>query len=132
MVKASAKLEEVIFIDFNIGHRIASLRMLYSLTMTWFSRSNISNVNISKTVRASAKVQNMTFVDFNIANVILFDIDLLIQIGNAKLNVDLLTYSSSVCSWCSLLRAPLSMREPVVKDAHKQAIVTTSAIAFDN
>ena len=34
-VKASAKkLQEVIFIDFNICHRIASLRMLYSLTLT--------------------------------------------------------------------------------------------------
>ena len=33
---------------------------------------------------------------------------------------------------CSLLQAPLSMHEPVVYDAHKQAIVTTSAIAFDN
>ena len=28
--------------------------------------------------------------------------------------------------------APLSMREPVVKDAQKQAIVTKSVINFDN
>ena len=54
-VKASAKLQKVTFIEFNFCHRIASLRMLYSLALTQCSRSNVSSVNILKTVRASAK-----------------------------------------------------------------------------
>ena len=33
---AGAKLQEETFIDFNICHRLASLRMLYSLTLTLF------------------------------------------------------------------------------------------------
>ena len=114
--------------------------MLYSLTLTWCSRSNISNVNISKMVRASAKVQKHKICRFQylpsndiIVNVILFDLDLLFQIVSCEIKFsDLLTYQSSVCVRCSLLRAPLSMLEPVVKDPHKQAIVTTSAIQFDN
>ena len=38
-----------------------TLPMLYSVTLTYISRSNISNVkNISKTVRDNAKLQEMT------------------------------------------------------------------------
>ena len=110
--------------------------MLYSLTLTWSSRSNISNVNISKTVRASAKVQSVTFVDFSICHRmaslrILYSLTL--SWWHAKLNVQIyVPNSSSVCARCSLLQAPLSMREPVVKDENKQAIVAISAIAYDN
>ena len=41
-VRASAKLYEMTFVDFNICHVMASLRMLYSLTLTYFSRSNFN------------------------------------------------------------------------------------------
>ena len=62
-VRASAKLQEMTFVDFNICYWMASLRMFYSLTLTYFSRSNF---NISKSVKASTKLQEVTFIDFNI------------------------------------------------------------------
>ena len=65
-VRASAKLQEMIFIDCNICYRMASLRMLYSDLDLGFSRSNISNVNISKTVRVSEKCSSMKFMQIDI------------------------------------------------------------------
>ena len=49
-----------------ICNRMAILQMLYSATMTKFSRSNISNIDISKTVRVSVKMRVMTFIDVGI------------------------------------------------------------------
>ena len=54
------------FIDFDICNLAATLPVLYSVTLTYFSRSNILNVKISKTLRASAKLQEITFVGVNI------------------------------------------------------------------
>ena len=41
---------------------MALLRMLWSVTMTYFSMSNIPNVNISETVRASGKMHYTSFL----------------------------------------------------------------------
>ena len=113
--------------------------MLYALTLTLFFKVKYFKC-ISKTVRTSAKVHKHNICRFQylpsniiIANVILLDLDILFEIVACKIKCsDLRTYESSVCVRCSLLRAPLSMREPVVKDAQQRAIVTTFAIAFDN
>ena len=90
-------------------------------------------------VRASAKVQQHKICRFQylpsnriIANIILIDLDLLFQIVACEIK-----YSDTyllVIDMCAVFiaTAPLSMSEPVVNDAHKQAIVTTSANAFDN
>ena len=43
---------------------IFAMRMLYSVTLPYFSRSNILNVNISKTVRASSKITKISLVTF--------------------------------------------------------------------
>ena len=47
-------------------YRMASLRMLYSLTLTYFFHDQIFQVDVSNTLRASAKLEMMTFVYFNI------------------------------------------------------------------
>ena len=39
-VRDSAKLQEMTFVDFNICYRMASLRMLYYLTLTYFFKVN--------------------------------------------------------------------------------------------
>ena len=49
--------QKMTFIDFDVCNLAATLPVLYSVTLTYLSRSNISNVNISKTVRAGEKVQ---------------------------------------------------------------------------
>ena len=52
------------FIDFDICNLPATLPVLYFVTLTYFFRSNISKVNISKTVRDSARRQQMAFAHF--------------------------------------------------------------------
>ena len=132
-VKASANLQEVTFIDFNICHRIASLRMMY---LTWFVMVKHFKYQYLENGESQRKCGQHNICRFQylpsngiIENLILFDLD--IAACEFKCS-DLLTYQSSVCVRCSLLRAPLSMREPLVKNAHKQATVTTSLIAFEN
>ena len=44
------------FIEFDVCNLAATLPVLYSVTLTYFSSSNISNVNILKTLRASEKM----------------------------------------------------------------------------
>ena len=43
-------------VDFDICHRMVSLRKLYSVIVTCFLKVNILSVNISQMVRASAKM----------------------------------------------------------------------------
>ena len=43
------------FVDFDICHRMVSLRELYSLTLTYIFKVKTLNVNFSETVRANAK-----------------------------------------------------------------------------
>ena len=56
--------------------------MLYYVTLTKFSISKISNVNIFETVETSAKIRIMTFIDIDIwqsngiARVVLHDLNL--------------------------------------------------------
>ena len=52
-------------IDFGISHQTAPLRKLYSMTLTYFPRSNSSNANISETVRASLKMLVTALNDIN-------------------------------------------------------------------
>ena len=55
-VRTSAKMRIVIFIDVDIYHRMASLRMLYLLRdFERFSRPTFVTVDISQTMRASVK-----------------------------------------------------------------------------
>ena len=56
------------FVDFDICHRMASLRRLYSVTLTYFFKVIFlfKNVNISDKVRACAKMNQMIFIDFDI------------------------------------------------------------------
>ena len=58
------KMCNTVFAYFNICHWIVPLRKFYSVTLTYFSRSNMSNVNISKTLRTGAKKSNTTLIDF--------------------------------------------------------------------
>ena len=60
------------------------VNVILSYLYLFSSRSNISNVNISITVRSSAKLQSVTFVDVNICHrmaslriYILFDLDII-------------------------------------------------------
>ena len=48
------------FIDFDICHRMVPLRMLYIVTLTYFS-----NINITQTAISSSKMRDMAFVDFD-------------------------------------------------------------------
>ena len=52
------------FVDFVICHRRSSLRTLYSLTLTYFLKVKMWNVNISETVSASTKRHWINFPDF--------------------------------------------------------------------
>ena len=45
MVRASANVQNMTFVDFNICYRMASLRMLYYLTLTYFFKVNRLHVN---------------------------------------------------------------------------------------
>ena len=49
---------------FTICHRTAQIGKLYSVI--YYSRSNISNANISETMRTSSKMLSTTFIAFNI------------------------------------------------------------------
>ena len=49
-------------IDIDICHWMLPLQKLYSMTLTYISWSNISNANISKTVRARAEMHDTTFI----------------------------------------------------------------------
>ena len=67
----------------------------------------------------------MTFIDFDICNLpatlpVLYSVTLTY--------FDYLLISHRSVGSCSLLWASLSMREPVVKDAHKQAMETASSV----
>ena len=57
-----SKLKKINLTDFGICHRMVPSRMLYSVTLSYFSRLNISNVNNSKTVRVSAKMRHITLL----------------------------------------------------------------------
>ena len=60
------KMLKITFIDYDIYHWMMQLRKLYSVALTHFSRSNILNVNITKTLTTSEKMHTMTFVYFHI------------------------------------------------------------------
>ena len=81
-VRAGAKLQEMTFVDCNICSRMASLRMLYSLILTYFSRLNFkcqyleNGESYRKTARGDIySFQNLPSISI-IANVVLFDLDL--------------------------------------------------------
>ena len=81
-VRAGAKLQEMTFVDFNICHRMASLRMLYSLTFTYFSNSNFKCQYLedgeSQRKIARGNIYRFQHLPSNsiIVNVVLFDRDL--------------------------------------------------------
>ena len=52
------------FVDFGVYRRMASLRKCYSVTLTYFLKVKIRNVNISEAVRAGAKMHGTSFEDF--------------------------------------------------------------------
>ena len=54
------------YIDFDVLHYMASLKKLYSMTLTSLLKSKLLNINFSETVRVSAKLQDTAFVDVNI------------------------------------------------------------------
>ena len=66
----------------------------------------------------------MTFIDFDICNLPAT----LPALYSVTLTYFYLLISHRSVSSSSLLRAPLSMREQVVKDAHKHAVVTASSV----
>ena len=57
------------FVEFDINHRMAPLRKLYLVPLTYFLRSNISNANISEMVRASSNMLEAAFIDFDICQI---------------------------------------------------------------
>ena len=85
VVRAGARIRVATFIDVDIFHRIASLRTLYSVTLTEIFKVNIFvNLKISEKIRASIKKGVLTFIEVDIfdtgchhfASVKLRDIDL--------------------------------------------------------
>ena len=56
----------IVTINVDIFHRMAILRMLYSVTLTLIFKVNILNVNISETMRASVRMRAMTVTDDDI------------------------------------------------------------------
>ena len=62
MVKAGAKLQGATFIDFDICHRMASMRKLSSVTLTYFPKVNKLKRQYLKKVRARANMYGTTFV----------------------------------------------------------------------
>ena len=60
-VRASAKLEEMTFVDFNKCYRMASLWMLYSLALTYFFKVKLQMSISRKQSLLSQKLQEVTF-----------------------------------------------------------------------
>ena len=57
------------FVDFDICHRMASLRKLYFVTLTYFLKvKNKKNFKTSEMVRASTKMCEILFIDFDICH----------------------------------------------------------------
>ena len=57
---------KITYIDCDVLHYMASLKKLYSMTLTSILKSKLLNINFSKTVRINAKMQDTAFVDANI------------------------------------------------------------------
>ena len=78
-------MQWTIFVDFDICHQMASLRKLYSVTLTYFLKVTTCNVNILQKVRACADKYTTPFIDFDICRkyiipeVVRHDIDQLFQ-----------------------------------------------------
>ena len=69
MVRTSTKMYSTTLTDFDMCHRVEPLRMLiYFVTLNYFSRSNISNTNISENVRASTKMLRTAFINSDICH----------------------------------------------------------------
>ena len=86
MVKASTEMHGTTFVDCGIYHQRTTLWKLYSVTLTYFSRSNILNASILEKVSAGSKLHHMAFMDSDIYHglvpipkVVLCDVDILFQ-----------------------------------------------------
>ena len=53
-VRASTKIGNATYIDFDICHWITLLQKLYTMNLTYFSKPKIWNINIPEMVRDSA------------------------------------------------------------------------------
>ena len=68
MVSVGTKMNGTTIVGLDICHQRTTSRKLYSMTMTYFLKEKIENVNISQTVRANTKMNRITFIVLIIAN----------------------------------------------------------------
>ena len=85
-MRASEKMLKYDFVEVDIRHRMAPLRILYIITLTHIFKVKNLYANLWKTVRASEKCSSMTYIDIHhiihsrtVTNVVLYDLDLNFQ-----------------------------------------------------